>query len=373
MRRFIITCLMVTMAFLFIIPNAFADEHKDTYLVKFNGPAVNGLLEKYDVPKEDRYKFDYLNLYALELTDKQLAQLEKHPHVEYVEENQESYQSNAQTVPYGIENVQAEKAYSYGYNGKGVKVAVLDTGIDRNHPDLRVVGGYSPYTYGTDANPFIDPNGHGTHVAGTIAALNNNIGVVGVASQADLYAVKVLKADGRGSFVDIAKGIEWSINNGMQVINMSLGSNSYSQAIHEMVDYAYYEKGIIIVAAAGNDGNGYGDTVDYPARHDSVIAVANVDQYNNRVRSSSTGNTVEISAPGYNVYSTMPGGTYASMTGTSMASPHVAGVYVLMRQQNPYLSAQELRNRVNNSAKYLGSWNWYGNGLVQAPAALGIK
>ena len=373
MKRLIFTLFISALVFIIFVPHAFADENKDTYLVKFNGPAVNGLLEKYNVPKEDRYKFDYLNLYALELSDKQLEQLEKHPHVEYIEKNEEAYKLSEQTIPYGIENVQAERAYSSGYTGQGVRVAVLDSGIDRNHPDLRVVGGYSPYRYGTDANPYIDQNGHGTHVAGTIAALNNSIGVVGVASHADLYAVKVLKADGRGSFVDIAKGIEWSINNGMHVVNMSLGSNTYSQAIHEMVDYAYYSKGIIVVAAAGNDGNGYGDTVDFPARHDSVIAVANVDQYNNRVASSSTGNTVEISAPGHNVYSTVPGGGYSSMTGTSMASPHVAGVYALLRQQQPHASAQQLRNQVNSNAKYLGSWNWYGNGLVQAPASLNIR
>ncbi|WP_369405026.1 S8 family peptidase [Piscibacillus salipiscarius] len=220
-------------------------------------------------------------------------------------------------------------------------------------------------------SPYNDGNGHGTHVAGTVAALDNNLGVVGVAPDAEVYAVKVLDSSGSGSYAGIAEGIEWAINNDMNVINMSLGGSVSSDVLKEFVDLAYQE-GILVVAAAGNSGTwlGWFDTVGYPAKYESAMAVAAIDQSNNRASFSSAGNAVEISAPGVGVLSTVPGNSYDSYDGTSMASPHVAGVAAQVWAAKPNLTNVELRELLNNTAENLGSSFHYGNGLVQSFEAI---
>jgi len=176
----------------------------------------------------------------------------------------------AQQIPWGVNRIDAELAWPQN-TGQGVKVAVLDTGIDLSHPDLlaNIKGGYNAIK--PNKSP-ADDNGHGTHVAGIIAAVNDNIGVVGVAPQAELYAVKVLSANGSGYLSDIIEGLEWCITNNMQVINMSLGTSSEVQSFHDAV-IKVYNAGIVMVAAAGNSGPG-DNTVEYPAKYEEVIAVS---------------------------------------------------------------------------------------------------
>ncbi len=230
----------------------------------------------------------------------------------------------AQVTPWGVVRIGAESAWST-YRGAGVNVAVIDTGIDLTHPDLKanIKGGINCIR--PSKSP-ADDNGHGTHVAGTIAALNNSIGVVGVAPNASLYAVKVLNAAGSGSYSDIIEGIDWCANNDIQVANMSLGGSSDVQALEDAC-IAAQQAGVIIVAAAGNS---YGGSVGYPAAYPSVIAVSATDSSNKIAIFSSIGPEVEIAAPGVAIYSTYKGGAYATMSGTSMASPHVAGTIALM-------------------------------------------
>ncbi len=186
-----------------------------------------------------------------------------------------------------------------------------------------------------------------------------------------MYAVKVLDSSGSGSYAGIAEGIEWAINNDMNVINMSLGGSVSSDVLKEFVDLAYQE-GILVVAAAGNSGTwlGWFDTVGYPAKYESAMAVAAIDQSNNRASFSSAGNAVEISAPGVGVLSTVPGNSYDSYDGTSMASPHVAGVAAQVWAAKPNLTNVELRELLNNTAENLGSSFHYGNGLVQSFEAI---
>lgn len=233
-----------------------------------------------------------------------------------------------QTLPWGVDRIDADLAWA-GATGTGVKVAVLDTGIDLSHPDLvdNIAGGYNAVN---PKRPPKDGHGHGTHVAGTIAAANNTIGVVGVAPTASLYAVKVLGDSGFGWLSDIIEGIDWSIQNGMRVINMSLGSSSDSQSFHDAV-IAAYNAGITVVAAAGNDGPA-DNTVSYPARYPEVIAVAATDQADSLASFSSRGPEVDLAAPGVYIYSTYKDGSYATMSGTSMAAPHVAGTAALVIQ-----------------------------------------
>lgn len=350
---------------------------KDTstgeYLVQFDGKVEKGLLKAFGVKDEEiLHTFDLLPVVTLKLSERQAKGLSNHPKIKFVEENAFA-QALGQTIPWGVSKVQSPEVNDLGFTGKGMKVAILDTGIDRNHEDLsaNVKGGFSVFTDSANSDPYYDGSGHGTHVAGTVAAVNNNLGVIGVAYHADLYAIKVLNNSGSGSYEGIAKGIEWSIQNGMDIINMSLGGSSSSAILEQFCELAYNE-GVLLVAAAGNSGTrpGRGDNVGYPAKYDSVIAVAATDQNDNRGTFSSTGPAVEISAPGVSILSTTPNNNYASYNGTSMASPHVAAVAALVWEAKPNLTNVELRQLLNQTAKNLGTASQYGHGLVQALAAI---
>ena len=233
-------------------------------------------------------------------------------------------------LPWGVNRIDAERAWEVT-QGKGIKVAVADTGIDYKHPDLRANyrGGVS-FVPG-EPDP-IDHNRHGTHVAGTIAATRNCLGVVGVAPSAYLHSVKVLNSRGRGLFSYLIGGLEWCIRHKIDIINMSLGALSAPTAVKRMCDIAY-SKGILLVAAAGNSGGAVG----YPAKYPSVIAVSATDSNDNLAHFSSRGPEVELCAPGVNITSTLPGGRYGNLSGTSMASPHVAGAAALALSSHRYI------------------------------------
>ncbi|MBM3334994.1 S8 family peptidase, partial [Candidatus Sumerlaeota bacterium] len=176
-----------------------------------------------------------------------------------------------------------------------------------------------------------DDNGHGTHVAGTVAAVNNTIGVVGVAPAANLYAVKVLSRTGTGYLSDLIEGLDWCISNKMQVVNMSLGSSSDNQSFHDAV-IRVYQAGITQVAAAGNANGG---AVTYPAKYGEVIAVTASDINDQFASFSSQGPEVDLIAPGVSINSTYTGSSYKVLNGTSMASPHVTGIVALRLQVKP--------------------------------------
>jgi subtilisin family serine protease len=257
--------------------------------------------------------------------------------------------------------------------GAGVKVAVIDTGIDYNHPELdaNYVGGYDYVN--NDGNP-MDDQGHGTMVSGVIAAEDNGSGVVGVAPQARLYGVKVLDASGSGWESDVIAGVDWARTNGMQVVNMSLGSSSASYSFQTAIANAQ-NAGLVLVAAAGNAGNCYGtgDNVSYPGRFSQVIAVAATDSSDIRACFSSTGPAVDIAAPGVSTLTTYRGGGYRSASGTSLASPHVAGTAALVIASG-VSGNTAVRDRLLTTADDLGANgrdNLYGYGLVDADGAAG--
>lgn len=398
MKKILVVLMVIALTLGTVLPSAtgFASSKEQSeakeYLVMFDGAAEKGILQAFGIEKDAiLHEFELLPVKHIKVSPEQAKGLANHPQIKFVEENIEfkalgepvektmedsvvsSDQFIEQTVPWGVTRVQATQAHPYGINGNGMRVAVLDTGIDRNHSDLQanVRGGYSVFTDSANRNPYHDPNGHGTHVAGTVAAANNGSGVLGVAPRAQLYAVKVLNNSGSGSLAGIAQGIEWSINNNMHIINMSLGTSQHSSILQQYCNLAY-NRGILVVAAAGNSGNswGSGDNVAYPARYSSVIAVAATDSNNRRGSFSSTGPAVEIAAPGVNVLSTLPNNRYGSLNGTSMASPHVAGVAALVWQYKPHLSNVQLRNTLNATAQNLGNSNHFGHGLVRAMNAL---
>lgn len=307
------------------------------------------------------------------------------PEVEYVQQD-ETVAIDGQVADWGVKKTKATDMHVRGVTGKGVKIAILDTGIDTKHPDLHVSGGACLLSYCPTYN---DDNGHGTHVAGIIAAKNNRIGVLGVAPEASIYAVKVLNRFGEGTVSTVLAGIEWAIQNHMDIINLSLATPEGSPVLKEAIDKAY-QKGILIVAATGNNGNrnGIGDTVEYPAKYDSVIGVSAVNKNNVRIAYSATGPAVEVAAPGEDIYSTVPVAYdsdsnpdgYTWMSGTSMAAPFVSGILALYKQQYPDKTNVELRQMLRANALDLGAPgkdNWYGYGLVQAkpnkPPQLEVK
>lgn len=233
--------------------------------------------------------------------------------------------SENQSIPWNIAGVGADNAWSLSA-GKGVKVAIIDTGIDRDHPDLsaNLAGCVNLITSRRTCE---DDNGHGTHVAGIVASINNNFGVVGVAPEARIYALKALNSRGSGYLSDIIEALEWSINNQVEVVNLSLGTSSNVTSLYEAIKKTY-DAGIVIVASAGNSGPN-SNTVTYPARYPEVIAVASVNQENQVSSWSSRGPEIDIAAYGEGIYSTYPNNSYNTMSGTSMAAPHVTGAVAL--------------------------------------------
>ena len=270
---------------------------------------------------------------------------------------------------WGVAHIGAGVVHSGGNKGTGVKVAVIDTGIDYNHLDLNpnFKGGYD---FVNDDDDPMDDNRHGTHVAGTIAAEDNEAGVVGVAPKASLYALKVLSATGSGSWSDIIAALQWAVDNGIQVTNNSYGSGTNPGGTVKAAFDNSAAKGVLHVAAAGNAGNrkGKGNNVGYPARFDSVIAVAATDSVDDRASFSSTGDTVELAAPGVAINSTKLGGGYVEFNGTSMASPHVAGTAALVIAAG----ITDVRTQLQTTADDLGDPGrdtHYGYGLVDADGA----
>jgi minor extracellular protease Epr len=248
----------------------------------------------------------------------------------------------SQIIDWGVSEVNAPDAWN-NCTGTGIKIAVVDTGISKKHPDLNVAGGVS-LVGDKSSNKWDDDNGHGTHVAGIIGACNNSIGVVGVAYDSELYAVKVLDSSGSGQISDVIEGIEWAVENDMDIISMSIGTTQYSQALEEACDYAY-SSDVLLVAASGNSGDGdnTSNNVEYPAKFDSVIAVSAIDSTGTAPTWSSDGDEVELAASGVSIYSTFMNEGYTTESGTSMATPFVSGVAALVKSENNSLTAQEIR------------------------------
>jgi len=264
--------------------------------------------------------FNIIPAIAAKLSSQQLEQLLENPNVAYIEPDYpicatgsvgssaaftDTVESlSSQEIPYGIEMVGAPQVWSKT-KGAGVIVAVLDTGISMYHPDRANIIAAISFVPDEDLEDF---EGHGTHTSGTVAAADNDIGVVGVAPEADLLIGKVADNEGEGQTSWLISGIEWAVDNDADVISMSLGTTDYSLSLETACDNAYAE-GVLLVAAAGNDGS---STLEYPAGFDSVISVAAVDEDKQKAYFSNYGPTIELAAPGVNVFSTVPVGSDAT-------------------------------------------------------------
>jgi len=317
-----------------------------------------------------KYSYNLVPAIAASIPEPAIQGLMRNPNVTYIEPVIEVYAVETELeASWGVEHIGAGIVHDGSNLGTGVKVAIIDSGVDYTHPDLNANFNlvYLGKDFVNNDNDPMDDNGHGTHVAGTVAAENDGVGVVGVAPEASLYAYKVLNASGSGDYGDIIAAMQQCVADGIQVANLSLGSSGDpGETVKEAFDTAA-GKGIVIVAAAGNTGkwHGKGDNVIYPARYTSCIAVAATDSSDNRAYFSSTGPDVEISAPGVNIYSTYLAGGYATGDGTSMASPHVAGTAALVIAAG----IGNVRTQLQNTADYLGDPLLYGNGLLDADEA----
>lgn len=283
------------------------------------------------------------------LPSNEVEKLKNDPSVASIEPDIQ-LQAAGQIVDWGITVTEATYAWNKGYTGKGVKVAILDSGISQNHEDLDVAGGASFVDYTTS---YDDDFGHGTHVAGIIGAKNNDVGIVGMAPEASLYAVKVLDSHGTGYLSDVIAGIDWGIENKMDIINLSMATSIDSPALHNAVDNAY-ASGLLVVAAAGNVGtaDGSGDTIQFPAKYSSVISVGAVDQNKQRAASSSTGSKLGLVAPGVGINSTYLSNGYKTMSGTSMAAAFVSGELALLKQENPTMTNVQLRKLLDQNTVF---------------------
>lgn len=231
----------------------------------------------------------------------------------------------SETLDWGLQFAGVAEEWSLS-KGAGVRVAVLDTGCDAEHPDLREATLLCEDFSGSCVGPR-DVQGHGTHCAGVIAARQNNVGVIGVAPECKLLIGKVLGDDGSGSSTAVAAGVDWAVAQGADVISMSLGSPDPSPEIRRALGRAV-QAGKFVVCAAGNDGRP--DSVGYPAAWDELaVAVGAIGPDGRLANFSSRGRQVDVCAPGVNILSSWPGGRYAKLSGTSMATPFVAGVVAL--------------------------------------------
>lgn len=293
--------------------------------------------------------------------------------------DEQIFKAAAQQPSWGYQHIKAPSALKLGYTGKGVKIAVIDSGINSKHPDLKVAGGASMIA---GSSAFTDGAGHGTHVAGVIAALNNSYGVVGAAPDAEIYSVKVLASNGAGSLQAVLDGIQWAIDQKMNIINLSLTTEANIPELQAILKKAN-DQGIVVVAAAGNietiDENGAyiqnQPDVLYPARYASAIAVGSTDSNNRLSRFSYRGPSVELVAPGEGIYSTFSTSKtighddYNTSEGTSVSTPFVTAVFAQYMEAYPHLTNGQLRETVKRAVIDLGPKGkdqLFGHGLVQS-------
>ncbi|MEK4326909.1 S8 family peptidase [Paenibacillus sp. FSL R7-0297] len=254
------------------------------------------------------------------------------------------------TYQWNLPAIETELGWNLSKGSKEVVVAVVDTGVQADHPDLQgqLLAGYNAITNGGAPD---DDVGHGTHVSGIIGALTNNEeGVAGISWYNKILPVKALDNSGAGTTYSVAEGIIWAADHGAKVINLSLGNYADSQFLHDAIKYAY-DRDVVIVSASGNDNT---ERPGYPAAYEEVIAVAATNSTGERASFSNYGDYIDVAAPGESIASTYPDNQYAALSGTSMASPHVAALAGLVRSLNPGLTNKEVTELLTSNAVDLG-------------------
>jgi thermitase len=315
-----------------------------------------------------------VNIPASQIAEKVRA-YSANPRVAYAEPDYLAQADGTPDDPYfgqqwGLTKVEAPQAWDVTTGSSSINIAILDTGIDLDHPDLasKLI---TSINFSSSAT-VDDVYGHGTHVAGIAAAITNNgIGVAGLGYNATIMNVKVMGDTGSGAYSWIASGIIWAADNGAEVINMSLGGSSSSSTLEDAVNYAW-NKGVVVVAAAGNSGS---TLPSYPAYYTNCIAVAATDANDAKASWSNYGDWVDVAAPGLSIYSTLKDNGYGYMSGTSMACPHVAGlaglVFTVVSDANGDGKLNdEVRSRIEATCDNIGV-SGIGQGRINAARAVG--
>ena len=405
--KLIITLLFFSLLSSFFIPQSYAEGvgslDKETIKVKLDGFSTEVVAdeliikykddatwaEKKEFKEENNLEKERVNRDALKKVDIEkvvleekitateikdvIEELESNPVVEYVEPN---YVMNIQTVPndadyskqWALPKMDLPAVWDGNRGNENVVIAILDTGLDYNHPDkpVRTALGYD---FVNDDNSPQDDHGHGTYIAGVIAARsNNNAGIAGICWRCTVMPIKVMNQNGVGTYADVANGIVWAADHGADIINLSIGGYAVSQTLQDAVIYAQ-NKGVLIVAAAGNQGV---NSPLYPASFPNVIGVSATDENDERWARSNSGSYVDVSAPGVGVYGLGLNGQYRSQTGTSVAAAHVSGLAALFLSGEMGLSNNQLSQKLYNNAVDLGASgkdSLYGYGRVSSGIA----
>jgi len=360
-----------------VIPTPVAAQEESRVFIQFRGNNGRAVAMERLQKQGGRvhFQFDELNAVSVSLPAQALDAMRADPDVLAIEMDEPRYLTG-QVTPYGVETTEARAIWDANQDGvvdagaptgQGITVCIIDSGIQANHEDFQNVNIIGGYPAGWDTDNY----GHGTHVAGTIAAMNNTLGVVGVTpGGVSLYIVKVFGDTGTWTYSSTLVDAAYKCRDaGAKVISMSLEGANFSSIENYVFNQLYNDYGILSVAAAGNSG---GTAYSYPASYDAVISVGAVDQNNAVASFSRTNDKVELTAPGVNIYSTFKN-TYANMSGTSMATPHVTAAAALVWSANPSWTNAQIRQALTGSALDLGTAgrdNAYGFGVIQAQKAL---
>lgn len=361
-------------------------------VVKFRQPLSNALVTGFST----RYGVRVLKTSSLgailvqhnpQLSSQQVIQtLKADPVVEYAEPNVTFRTRFVVNDPRsadqkGLGMIGMGKAWDISLGDPRVVIAVVDTGIDMTHPDLRdkLVPGFNVLSPG---QPPQDDNGHGTHASGIAAAsTDNRTGIAGTAPRCRIMPIKALNSEGGGDGFSVATGVVWAVDNGAHIINLSLGGEAPQETLERAIKYAL-ARNVSVIVAMGNEST---NALRYPASYPGVIAVGSVDQTRNLSNFSNYGKWMSVVAPGSQILSTMPMQSvymtsaegymneYDFMDGTSMAAPMVAGVVALMKSRHPNLTPAEIKARLEGTARDLGAPGFderFGHGLVDAPRAI---
>jgi thermitase len=335
--------------------------------------SLNKIMQNIDGLSNEKLDSMYIFKSKSQSTERLVSYFKDNPNVEYVEPHyiyipNEVNDTYYQSYQWNLPAVGTEDGWNITRGSKNIKIAVVDTGVDLDHPDLkgRLIDGFNALDHNS---PPDDDNGHGTHVAGIIASdTNNGKGVAGITWYNPIIPVKVMNAKGHGGSFDVAQGIRWAVDHGANVINLSLGNYQNSSVMKDAVNYAL-KKDVVVVSAAGNDNT---NQTSYPAAYNGVLGVAAVDSTGNRANFSNYGDYVDVAAPGVDIPSTYSNGRYAALSGTSMAAPHVTALAGLIRSINPKLKNKDVLDIITQTTQKVGQTPnpYIGNGIIDNINAL---
>ncbi|MGE5701384.1 MAG: S8 family peptidase [Clostridia bacterium] len=348
-------------------------------VVRFAPRPSNQVIQKMLKQVDGKIKRDYgraMIIKSHSFTTQQLMQhFAEHPDSVFAEPNylllpnRKPNDSMYRPYQWNLPMIGMEKSWDISQGSSNVIVAVVDTGVDLDHPEFKgkLVKGYN---FIDNSNVPMDDNGHGTHVSGVIAArTNNKTGIAGMSWNSKIMPIKAIGSDGSGSAFDIAQGIYWATDHGADVINLSVGNYTSSAALKEACKYAF-DHNVVLVAASGNDAS---SQPSYPAAYKEVMSVAAVDHRKKQADFSNYGDYVDVAAPGVDIASTYISSDYAALSGTSMACPHVTALASLIRSVQPGMKNTEVIKLIQRTAVDLGppgKDQAYGYGLINVNQAL---